>query len=588
NCTGFPLSCGAGYVSSTNVDLATDFRDLSKNLYYANSPQDAIEKTCVPVGRNNWSSSGQECIGLPDDEVVFCLYEKSLEKNACPDGGITLTDTAGSIEECMLPVVACSTEAGTGVRSCMYEEETGAYTNCDLCSVSSCYSGLYMNNGVCVTCPAGSACSDNNITTCGANTWSTVGGTQCNTCPANSSTNGQTGQTQCICNTGYNYNNGTTVTVNDCVPNTFTVKYDAGLGDGNMADTVCNYDGNCVAADNTFVNIGHNFVGWLCSGGSCNGNIIQAGASLINATVENNAVITLTAQWSISSISCDAGYYLNGDVCAECPDDSFCTGGAWEYNGQIQGLEKCPTITEKYGAASAEFLDVLEHAPHSAANQCRAVFGYAERWYLDFVNNTNVDAGYDEKVNERGLFFVSCDYNPVTRLYDKNCTGVALMCGAGYWSPYNQNTTDVNDLIQNMYIANSPQDAIENTCTQVGDGYWSPSAEGKLDKDANDLLQQLTLQYVGRTQCKDGLHTAGYGKGADEEDDCGRILHIDESVVYLRKDKRTIPSLNVRVDGVVYYGSMSTQETNMNDKSERKLRINYKGVPYWVHDDTML
>ena len=216
------------------------------------------------------------------------------------------------------------------------------------------------------------------------------------------------------------------------------------------------------------------------------------------------------------------------------------------------------------------------------------MFEYAERWYLDFVNNTNVDAGYDEKVNERGLFFVSCDYNPVTRLYDKNCTGVALMCGAGYWSPYNQNTTDVNDLIQNMYIANSPQDAIENTCTQVGDGYWSPSAEGKLDKNANDLLQQLTLQYVGRTQCKDGLHTAGYGKGADEEDDCGRILHIDESVVYLRKDRRTVPSLCVRVDGVVYYGSMSKQETNMNDKSERKLRINYKGVPYWVHDDTML
>jgi hypothetical protein len=296
----------------------------------------------------------------------------------------------------------------------------------------------------------------------------------------------------------------------------------------------------------------------------------------------------LTAQWSISSISCDAGYYLNGDVCAECPDDSFCTGGAWEYNGQVQGLEKCPTITEKYGAASAELLDVLEHAPHSAANQCRAVFGYAERWYLDLKNNTNVDAGYDDKVNERGLFYVSCDYNPVTKLYDANCTGVALMCGPGYWSPHNADITDVNDLINNVYVATGPQDAIENTCAKVGDGYWSPSAEGQLDNNAGDILQQLSLQYIRRNQCKDSLRTIGYGKGADESTDCGRILHIGENKLYLRSVKRTTPSLHVRVDGVVYYGDMSKTETKMNMESNRALRIVDKGIPYWVHDDSVL
>jgi hypothetical protein len=110
-------------------------------------------------------------------------------------------------------------------------------------------------------------------------------------CPTNSSTNGATGQASCTCNTGYNYNGGTTVTTNACVANTFTVKYNAGLGAGDMVDVVCNYDGGCVAANNAFVMTGYNFVGWLCSGGSCDGKVIQPGASLVNATAENNAVI---------------------------------------------------------------------------------------------------------------------------------------------------------------------------------------------------------------------------------------------------------------------------------------------------------
>ncbi len=326
NCTGFPLSCGAGYVSSTNVDLATDFEDLSKNLYYANSPQDAIEKTCVPVGRNNWSPSGQECIGLPDDEVVFCLYEKSLEKNACPDGGITLTDTAGAITDCLKNDVECATELGDGIKTCSYDEATGGYNNCGECSVDSCKSGYYMNNGVCTTCPAGSACSDNNITTCGANTWSTVGGAQCNACPANSSTNGATGQTQCVCNDGYTTNGKfdgpTTTTTQDCIRTDINVTYDVNGGNGALGGHTCPAGTQCTlltpdVIGNHMYRAGYVFIGW---------------GDKANATTPVNPVfntdVTLYAIWN----ACAAGTYKTADAALDAQCSACQVLGDKQYN----------------------------------------------------------------------------------------------------------------------------------------------------------------------------------------------------------------------------------------------------------------
>jgi uncharacterized repeat protein (TIGR02543 family) len=69
--------------------------------------------------------------------------------------------------------------------------------------------------------------------------------------------------------------------------------------------------------------------------------------------------------------------------------------------------------------------------------------------------------------------------------------------------------------------------------------------------------------------------------GSDEPGDCGRILHVNNDLIYLRSVKKTTPSLNVDIDGVVYYGNMST------NTSISKLQISSSGIQYSVYDDGM-
>ena len=56
---------------------------------------------------------------------------------------------------------------------------------------------------------------------------------------------------------------------------------------------------------------------------------------------------------------------------------------------------------------------------------------------------------------------------------------------------------------------------------------------------------------------------------------------------YLRSEKKTTPSLNVKINGVVYYGNMSTAVRTISAGSERKLKIKDNGTVYHVHDDSV-
>jgi len=105
-------------------------------------------------------------------------------------------------------------------------------------------------------------------------------------------------------------------------------------------------------------------------------------------------------------------------------------------------------------------------------------------------------------------------------------------------------------------------------CTNVGVGYWG---------GGGTVAQNATL---GRTQCASGLTTIGYGAGADEVGDCGRVLHIGDNKVYLRSAKKTTPSLNVKIGDKTFYGNMSTA-------TKGKLRIKSGSTTYSVHDDSM-
>ena len=112
-------------------------------------------------------------------------------------------------------------------------------------------------------------------------------------------------------------------------------------------------------------------------------------------------------------------------------------------------------------------------------------------------------------------------------------------------------------------------------CANVGVGGW---ATGGVVSQGSTLACNA---------CPTGLTTIGYGTGADEADDCGRVLHLGENHMYLRGASKTNPSLHVKVGDTVFYGNMSTSLKNMSDNINKKLRLKYNDTTYSVYDDSV-
>ena len=111
--------------------------------------------------------------------------------------------------------------------------------------------------------------------------------------------------------------------------------------------------------------------------------------------------------------------------------------------------------------------------------------------------------------------------------------------------------------------------AANNTsCTNVGAGYWA----------AASTISQGSAGV--RNACDDGLTTIGFGAGADEVGDCGRVLNVNGEKIYLRSTKKTTPSLNVSISGTTFYG-------NMGASSIGSLKLKSDGTTYSVYDDSM-
>ena len=105
-------------------------------------------------------------------------------------------------------------------------------------------------------------------------------------------------------------------------------------------------------------------------------------------------------------------------------------------------------------------------------------------------------------------------------------------------------------------------------CVNVGVGYWG--AGGTVSETST----------LARSQCESGLTTIGSGAGADEVGDCGRVLNVNGEKIYLRSTKKTTPSLNVSINGDVFYG-------NMGASGIGALKLKSNGTTYSVYDDSM-
>ena len=110
------------------------------------------------------------------------------------------------------------------------------------------------------------------------------------------------------------------------------------------------------------------------------------------------------------------------------------------------------------------------------------------------------------------------------------------------------------------------------SCTDVGTGYWAAASIVNAGSTST------------RTACPTGTYTVGYGHGADEANDCGPSLHVGEHVVYMRSNRQTTPSLNIKMpDGNIYYGNMSSANQSLSN-----LFLKIGATQYCVYDDSLL
>ncbi len=88
----------------------------------------------------------------------------------------------------------------------------------------------------------------------------------------------------------------------------------------------------------------------------------------------------------------------------------------------------------------------------------------------------------------------------------------------------------------------------------------------------------------GINPCANGLHTPA---GMWESDQCGRILHIGENVLYLRATKKTAHALHAKVGNDIFYGNMTTADVPMSATATQKLKVKLGDTIYSVYDDSI-
>lgn len=259
--------------------------------------------------------------------------------------------------------------------------------------------------------------------------------------------------------------------------------------------------------------------------------------------VAGGKYVKVAAESTASGV-CDAGYakaehYVNYNSTSSC---TACTGATYADTTGQASCTACPTAKTYASVVTGySYWNSGKTGDHNKKGGCYANFGAS---VLDYGNITASHC-YVGTGDDYGNGGASCWVNVAD-----------LKCNGGYY-----NAAANGGSSQPGYTTRAS--LLTNACVAVGAGYYS----------AADVLT--------RSQCPTGQTTIGYGAGADEAADCGRILHIGDDKVYLRNTKKTTPSLNVQIGDTKYYGDMTSGTT------KGKLRVKSGTTTYSVHDDSM-
>jgi hypothetical protein len=179
------------------------------------------------------------------------------------------------------------------------------------------------------------------------------------------------------------------------------------------------------------------------------------------------------------------------------------------------------------------------------------------------VQNASSVKPVTEKIYNNGASVQVCTYNVICNngytasgngTANPSCDVTTITCPAGEYLPANGTACSV-----------CPEN---NYC--VGNTFDYPKAFAQ-----------------GITECPAGLVSP---QGTTSAGTCGKIMYVDNTKLYLTKEKQTTPALAVKIDGVVYYAKttpVSGGAKPMSNTTTKSLRTKIDGIEYSIHDNTV-
>lgn len=379
-------------------------------------------------------------------------------------------------------------------------------------------------------------------------------------------------------------------------PNTITINYDPN-GGTKVESTTCQYDSTFVLAAAP-ANSGKQFSYWS----SVNGGTYNAGATIDcnYATLGvTYGTATIKANWgtcpigsfcptdgapqecppnypnstegATSSSDCylttTAGNYVATKNADEVPCKSggyYCSGDVRIYYGLTGGDSACADLsgievpngtysTSPSTGASAPSACRYVAPSNKTVTGCSTVtpntVSYTgSKWNSNYYTVTaakGYHVGYNNVANPTCVMCGADHYQASDGEDVTSCTP----CLANYHT-YGDTAADhdaASDCLISCDGGSYLAKANDTICSDVKAGYWAQSS----------MVAQGSAG--SRTQCKNGWTTIGYGFGANEEDDCGRIFNYGNQKIYLRSAKRgdaSQPALHVKIGEVIFYGTM--------------------------------
>ncbi|MDR2413049.1 MAG: InlB B-repeat-containing protein [Rickettsiales bacterium] len=222
---------------------------------------------------------------------------------------------------------------------------------------------------------------------------------------------------------------------------------------------------------------------------------------------------------------------------------------------------------------------------------------------IDFFNpghiligwNTN-PRGIGESYKESGTFsesitlyamWTACE--PGTYKFKEKANAKCNLCDPNYYCPDSGTLRPYpcEDLANGFYPYSKSGAESENECyTNIpGGSYLYPSGASTLSYCTRGTYKRAHSVYYGDTSECDACPAGTTSPlRADEDGDCGRVLHYGDNSLILRSSKKTNPSLSVKVGQTTYYGNMITNKYN-DAYCPSDLIINLNETNYYVNDE---